>query len=88
VEERFYSDRELFRLVHVGAAVFADVGRAWFGSGEPDDLGTLRDVGIGLRLSSSRSADGAMLHVDLAFPLDGEAGIRGSQLVIKSRERF
>ena len=88
IEERFYSDWELLKLVHVGAAVFADVGRAWFGSGEPEDLGILKDVGIGLRLSSSRSAQGAMLHLDLAFPLDGEADIRGTQLVIKSRERF
>jgi hypothetical protein len=88
LEQRFYSDWELLKLVHVGAAVFLDVGRAWFEDGEPDDLGILKDVGIGLRLSSSRSSQGGMVHVDFAVPLDGEPDIRRSQIVIRSRDRF
>ena len=29
----FFSDRELFHVLHLGAAVFYDVGRAWFKDG-------------------------------------------------------
>lgn len=88
LEERWYADAELLKLLHVGAAIFADLGRAWFESGEPEDLGVLKDVGVGLRLASSRSAQGAMLHVDVAVPLDGEREIRDVQVVIRGRDRF
>ena len=56
LEQRFYTSWEPFKLVNVGAAIFFDAGRAWFaGANDPADLGVLRDVGIGLRLSPSRS---------------------------------
>lgn len=42
---------------------------SWRGTVQDGDLGLLRDVGLGLRLSSSRSGQGAMVHLDLAFPL-------------------
>ena len=71
IEQRFYTPWELFNLVHVGAAIFADAGRAWYEAGEKG-LGTLRDVGFGLRLGSSRSSKGQMVHLDVAFPLDGD----------------
>ncbi len=76
-EQRFFSDRELFHLIHPGAAVFFDAGRAWFIDAPIDkfqrfvqrtDGKVLRDVGLGLRLGSSRSSRGAVVHVDVAFP--------------------
>jgi len=89
VEQRFYTNWHLFKLVRVGGAVFADAGAAWFaGQDNPTNLGLLRDVGVGLRLSSSRSSEGSMVHIDLAFPLDGTPDIRKAQIVIRSKDTF
>src|SRR3984885_13213099 len=69
VEQRFYTDWYPFRLVRVGGAIFADVGRTW-GTGVigNSDPGLLRDVGFGMRLRNTRSRLGNVLHIDFAFP--------------------
>lgn len=89
LEQRFYTSWHVLNLVHVGAAVFADVGRAWF-SGAPDvpGSGLLRDVGLGLRLASSRSGRGTLVHLDVAFPLDGDPSIDRVQWLITTKETF
>lgn len=88
-EQRFYFDRHFFRLFYVGAAAFVDVGRAWYeGGGGTTDLGWLRDAGIGLRVQSSRSAHASMLHLDFAYPLDGEADVRKIQVSLTTAETF
>jgi hypothetical protein len=50
--------------------------------------GLLRDVGIGLRLGSSRSSFGNVLHVDVAFPLDGDDDIDSVQLLVQTKGSF
>jgi hemolysin activation/secretion protein len=89
IEERIYTNWYPFRLFHVGAAAFFDMGRTWGTdvTGE-QSLGLLRDVGIGLRLGSSRSSFGNVLHVDLAFPLDGGDDIDSVQLVVQTKGSF
>ncbi len=89
VEERYYSNWYPFRLFHVGAAVFFDMGRTW-GTDVTglQSSGLLRDVGIGLRLGSSRSSFGNVLHVDLAFPLDGGDDIDSVQLLVQTKGSF
>lgn len=92
VEQRFYTNWHPLRLAHVGAAVFFDAGRAW-SSGIPEvpgDLGggLLRDVGFGLRVSPSRSSRNNVIHLDLAFPLDGDSSIAGVQWLVSTRESF
>lgn len=88
-ERRFYSDWYPFRLVRVGGAVFYDIGRAW---GEPYQTATSRhwasDIGFGLRLLSARSSSGTTLHVNLAFPLEREPGVRSAQVSFLSRSGF
>jgi len=78
-----------FQLFNVGGAVFCDVGRVVgrdpLGS-EPQGL--LKDVGIGLRFGNSRSALGNVLHVDFAFPLDGDPSISSMQIVVETKRRF
>jgi hypothetical protein len=89
-EQRFYTDWHPFKLFRVGAAVFFDAGRAWF-RGDSDSApgsGILRDVGLGLRLGSSRSALGSMVHIDVAMPLDGDPSISKFQLVISTKGSF
>ncbi|HSS75289.1 MAG TPA: POTRA domain-containing protein, partial [Thermoanaerobaculia bacterium] len=101
VEQRFFSDRELFHLVHPGAAIFFDAGRAWFVDAPLNPLERffqtsqnaygkmLRDLGLGLRLGSSRSSRGAVVHLDVAFPLDRKgADIRAVQWLVSTRETF
>ncbi len=89
LEERYYSNWYPFRLFHVGAAVFFDMGRTW-GTDVTglQSSGLLRDVGIGLRLGSSRSSFGNVLHVDLAFPLDGGDDIDSVQLLVQTKGSF
>lgn len=97
LEQRFYTDRHLFRLLHVGGAVFVDVGRAWYEAGVHPrvlkgsvdyDTGTLSDVGFGLRLGSSRSGQGSMIHLDVAFPLNGDSSIEDVQWLVSTKETF
>jgi len=85
VEQRFYTDVHLFQLVRLGAAVFADVGQAWFAG---EDFRPLRDLGFGLRLGSSRSSSASMVHVDVAFPLDGDESISRAQFLVTTHETF
>jgi hypothetical protein len=69
--------------------VFADVGRV--GGRDPrgqPSLGTLYDVGAGLRLSSPRSSGRLVVHVDLAFPLNRTPTIDRAQFVVETRSSF
>jgi hypothetical protein len=70
LERRTFTDLHIFNLIRVGWAFFADIGRAW----DPD-LDTdfedeyLANVGLGLRLASSKSNLGRVMHIDFAVPL-------------------
>jgi outer membrane protein assembly factor BamA len=88
-EQRVFSNWFPFQLVNVGGAVFFDMGRTV----GRDPLGTtsqglLKDVGIGLRLGNSRSGLGNVLHIDLAFPLDGDASISSMQVIVETKRSF
>ena len=48
----------------------------------------LKDVGLGLRLGTSRTALGEVVHIDLAFPLDGDASISKVQINIEGKRSF
>lgn len=88
LEQRFYTGWHVFRLFHVGAAVFFDAGNAWFRELDENGESLYKDVGFGLRLGSSRSSSASMVHVDLAFPLDGGSSIKSTQLLITTKETF
>jgi len=88
-EQRMFSNWFPFQLFNVGGAVFLDVGES-FGRDELASApqGLLRDVGFGLRLGNGRSALGNVLHVDFAFPLDGDSSIHSLQVVVQTKTRF
>jgi outer membrane protein assembly factor BamA len=89
VEERFYTDWYPWRLFRVGYAAFFDAGRVWGKDPRASNpLGMLYDVGIGLRLSSPRSSGRSVVHIDLAFPLNGDPSIDNVQLVIETKGSF
>jgi outer membrane protein assembly factor BamA len=89
LEQRYYTDWYPFRLFYVGAAAFFDMGRTW-GTDVTgmENLGLLKDIGIGLRLGSSRSSFGNVVHIDLAFPLDGNGDIDNVQLLVETKGSF
>jgi hypothetical protein len=95
LEQRFFSDREIFHVAHLGGAVFFDAGQAWFV--EPlsqldarfyQQRRILKDAGLGLRLGSSRSSRGGVLHLDVAFPLDASASIQRVQWLVSTSDTF
>ncbi|HEV2852354.1 MAG TPA: hypothetical protein VHC97_06075 [Thermoanaerobaculia bacterium] len=91
LEQRLFSNRELFHLVHLGAAAFFDAGSAWFEDGDGKIAAQRRlvkDVGLGLRFGSSRSARGTLVHLDLAFPLDGDSSIKSLQWLVSTSDTF
>jgi hypothetical protein len=89
IEERFYTDFYPWRLFRVGYAAFLDAGRV---SGRDPraapSLGTLYDVGVGLRLSSPRSSGRSVVHIDVAFPLNGDPSIDNVQLIVETKGSF
>jgi len=89
LEERYFTDWYPFRLLRVGGAAFMDVGRTWgtVPLAQPS-LGILRDVGFGLRLGNSRSGLGNIIHVDLAFPLNGDPSIHRVQFLVQTKATF
>jgi outer membrane protein assembly factor BamA len=89
VEQRFFTDWYPWRLFRVGWAVFADVGRV--GGRDPRaaaPLGTLYDAGAGLRLTSPRASGRNVVHIDLAFPMNGDPTIDKVQLVVETKGSF
>ncbi len=88
-EQRGFTNWYPFRLFNVGGAVFADVGRTWGANplGAPS-MGLLKDIGVGLRLGNSRSALGNILHIDVAFPLDGGRDISKVQFLVETKRTF
>ena len=90
LEQRVFTNWYPFRLFHVGGAIFFDAGRVW--SNDPSKSaqiqGLLKDIGFGLRLGSSRSSLGSVVHLDLAFPLDGDGSIKRVQYLVTSRTGF
>lgn len=94
VEQRYFGTKEWFSLFHLGAAVFYDQGRAWGNSLLPQsETGSLRNVGIGLRISPTRAMKSDVgrsyvMHIDLAKPLDGHPGIDSMQWLVNVRHEF
>jgi hypothetical protein len=89
LEQRFFTDWYPFRLFPVGAAIFFDAGRVWGNSplGIAND-GLLRDVGVGLRLGNPRSGHGNVVHIDVAYPLDGPSDLSNVQFIVEAKQSF
>lgn len=90
LERRYFPDWHPFKLFRLGGVLFTDVGRAWFTDSRNNgpDEGVLKDVGFGMRLASSRIEVQRMLHLDFAFPLDGDDSIDEMQLLLRGRSQF
>ena len=89
VEQRHFTDWYPFRLFRVGGALFADVGRVWGESPVDEErLDWLADAGFGLRLAFTRSSSGKVVHIDVAFPINGDPTIDKVQFLVEARQSF
>jgi outer membrane protein assembly factor BamA len=89
VEERYYTDWYPLRLFRVGWAVYYDLGRAWGAELPNTTPGWLSNVGVGLRILSTRASFGNVLHIDLAFPVHRtDPGIKARQFVVMTGKTF
>lgn len=89
VEQRYFTDYHWLQLARVGFAMFYDAGRI-YGNTHPASGELFQDVGIGLRLTPSRSVSGQVVHIDLAWPLqrDVPGGTAGRQVAIELKNSF
>lgn len=89
VEQRYFTDWYPLRLLRVGGAVFADIGRTWGNNpvGEPN-LGWLTDVGFGFRFAPTRFSTDKIVHLDFAFPLNGDDSLDGFQVLLEAKRSF
>ncbi|MEL6301809.1 MAG: POTRA domain-containing protein [Pseudomonadota bacterium] len=90
LEQRLITDWYPFNLFRVGGAAFVDVGRVWGDdiTGFSEDR-YLSNIGLGLRLMSTRASSNRMLHIDFAYPLQSGIGITsGLQVSIQGRRGF
>lgn len=89
LEQRYYFKTHLFNLLRFGALVFFDMGQTWQEQGivraHPQ---LLRSAGIGLRLNSSKTSIGKIIHMDLAFPLDEREELDPYQWTLKAEGTF
>lgn len=86
LENRYITPWHIFNLFRVGAVGFVDAGRAW-GAGY-SATSTLANVGLGLRLSSSKAKLDHIAHLDLAFPLVDRDAVDEYQVIMKAEARF
>jgi hypothetical protein len=93
-EQRLFSNWYPLQMFNVGGAVFYDMGGTWGRDplienmkGAPSQR-VLKDVGFGLRFGNSRSALGNVLHVDVAYPLDGDSAAEKVQFLIQTKKSF
>jgi len=84
-ERRDYFNVYLWQLVKFGFAVFGEVGSAWNNGENPV---WLSDVGVGLRLISTRQSASKVLHIDIAYPLSENDEIDDYQFFVKAKSEF
>lgn len=86
-EYRYFSDWHIFNLLRVGGVVFAETGKAWDSQLQTGQE-TLSDVGLGLRISSSKARIGSVVHIDIAMPTASRQGIDDYQVVVSTQQTF
>ncbi len=88
LEDRIFTDIELFHLFNIGMALFFDTGIAWDRETEFTASSFRSNIGIGLRVGLRRSAFARVVHIDLAYPLNRIDGKRSLQLLVMTSETF
>ncbi len=88
VEQRWFTNKYPWRLFRLGGAVFVDLGRTWgVNPIDEENQGWLKNVGFGLRIAPVR-ASRRIIHIDFAFPLDGDSSIDSVQVLFRAESSF
>lgn len=87
LERRYFSEVHLFNLVRMGMVVFVDAGRTWGDKNAPHNP-LLANVGLGLRLSSSKVRVGNVVHINVATPLVERNNVSELQLLVSAQQAF
>lgn len=89
LEQRYYFKTHLFNLLRFGALAFFDLGQTWqeqaLVRARPQ---LLRSAGLGLRVTSSKTSIGKIIHMDLAFPLDEKEQLDPYQWTLRAEGTF
>lgn len=90
-EYRYYTKWSILQLVDVAFAGFADAGRSWgaaqsFHSQTDDKI--LFGIGGGIRLLSTHSSRGTMVHIDVAHPLSNNPDLKTLQWRVTAKQHF
>jgi outer membrane protein assembly factor BamA len=89
IEQRYFTDWYPFRIARIGGAIFMDIGKTWDDNNfKTPQMGWLKNAGFGLRIANSRSEVGRVLHIDIAYPLDGSSDLDKLQLLIDAKKGF
>jgi len=100
-EIRWYPRWSWRQLVDFGFVVFVDYGRAWGGriASNPLDVNAdlqqanisdkwLGNVGVGLRMFSSKSSNHHVVHLDLSTPTSSVPGVNSWEIQMMVTDRF
>lgn len=88
-EIRNYPNINLYQLAELGWAAFVDIGQAYGGPDENNEVsGPIGSVGIGARIYSSRSSYGNVAHIDLSVPFTTGVEVNSWEWRFQVRNRF
>ena len=88
-EIRNYPNINLYQLAELGWAVFSDIGQAYGGPDNDNEVsGVIGSVGIGARIYSSKSSYGNVAHIDLTFPMTSGAEINSWEWRFQVKSHF
>lgn len=88
-ELRYYSKTVLWNTFSIGYVAFTDIGRAWQSSEfENLEKGTLKSVGIGMRIFPKVASGRNVVHIDFARPYSGNAQINDWEWRVQVKNSF
>lgn len=87
-ERRFRFNWHPLHLIKFGAVAFADVGTAWGGDRNDNNIHFLSDVGFGFRIVPTRSSSAKSIHFDFAIPLNDQSEVDGYQFLMTTKQSF
>ncbi|WP_394132388.1 hypothetical protein [Shewanella maritima] len=88
-ELRNYPNFNLYQLADLGWVVFTDVGHAYGGPDENNEVDSpLGSVGVGARIYSSKSSYSSVAHIDLAVPFTQGEGTNDWEFRFQVKNHF
>ncbi|UJF22548.1 hypothetical protein [Shewanella sp. OMA3-2] len=88
-ELRNYPNINLYQLADLGWALFTDVGQAFGGTDEFNEVNDpIGSIGIGARIYSSKSSYGNIAHIDIAKPFTNGQDMNSWEFRFQIKDHF